>query len=141
MKESTKEFLRIFWSAGVGVAGLAASLAFVIAVAPTPWLLIGITGMIGSVFLTVSGIYNGCAEVHLMRRKDGPNSSLNYRKGLRKLKRRRAAAVRKLYSMKAYSSNPAYYLEVIEVEKEIAKHMGIDYVKPTYLPKDRWSSV
>jgi hypothetical protein len=139
MKEGVKEFFRIFGGAVVGVVGLIASVCFVVAMAPYAWLLFGIFGGIGSALLIVFNIYNGCAELHFIHRKAGPSSSVNYRRVLRKLKRQRATAVRKMYSMKAYSDNASYYLDIIAVEKKIAEHMGIDYVKPDYLPKDRWS--
>lgn len=134
-----KDFLSLFRGAVVGIIGLAASVLFVVAMVPYAWLLFGVFGGIGAVILTVFSIYNGCAEIHLRHRKAGPHSSINYRRGLRKLERQRREAVRKMYSMKSYSSSASYYLDIIEVEKKIATHKGIDYDKPEYLPANRYS--
>ena len=138
MKEWIKVYLPVYKWPVLCVPAFFASVVFVVATAPYAWLLIGIATGIGSAITFGVTLYTANAEALLLRRKAGPHSGLNYHKGLRKLKRERRELVRKQYMMKSSGFGNSYYLDVIEKEKEIAKHMGIDYVKPDYLPQSRY---
>jgi hypothetical protein len=121
----------------IGIAGLIP--VFVLSVtAHSIWMLLPIFGIPIISLLIGLGIYNNCAELYLLSKKSGPHSGANYKRGLRQLERERKDAVRKLWSMKNYSYGSSYYLDVIAIEKKIATHKGIDYVRPEYLP-DRYS--
>lgn len=133
-----------FWKWPIfGVLGIAGLITvFVMAVvAESAWVALPIFGVPLLGILIGIGIYNNCAELFLISKKTGPYSGANYKRGLRQLERRRKRAVREMWSMKNYSSSSSsssYYLKIIEIEKEIAEHKGIDYVKPEYLPSSRY---
>jgi len=121
----------------IGISGLIPVFALSV-VAHSAWMVLPIFGVPVIGILTGLGIYNNCAEIYLLSKKSGPHSGFNYKRRLRQLERRRKDAVRKLWSMKNYGHGKAYYMDIIDIEKEIAEHKGIDYVKPDYLPKSRY---
>jgi len=118
----------------IGIAGLITVFVFAV-VAHSAWMCLPIFGIPIIGLLIGFGIYNNCAELYLMSQKQGPE---NYRRTLRNLERKRKAAVRKMWSMKNYHSGSSYYMDIIDIEKKIAEHKGIDYIRPEYLPKSRY---
>lgn len=140
--ESFIETLK-FWKWPIyGMLGITSLIpVFVVSVAAhSAWMCLPIFGVPALGLLIGLGIYNNCAELYLLSKKSGPHSGVNYKRVLRQLERRRKVAVRKMWSMKNYSyDGSAYYSDIIKIEKEIAEHKGIDYVRPEYLPSSRYS--